>query len=87
MKTSTSFVKPHVIQLNLGTWLRDTTLDGRSVHRKFDLIGDNQILETQQLPSSNKTTSILRQFSLQGMKVTLKMEDVVATSNFTRLIQ
>ena len=89
METST-LVKSHTIQFQLGTWASDTTLDGRNVLYRFDIVGPNQLLEEQiSLPNTtySKRTTIMRIFTKDHMKVQLSINDVKATSQFKRKTQ
>ena len=46
METST-LVKSHTVQFQLGEWASDTTLDGRKVLYRFNIVGPNHLREEQ----------------------------------------
>ena len=75
------------MQFILEQEVEDTTLDGRNVLCKFQLIAPNRLLETQTFGADKSgQTTIERQFSPQGMRVILKVGDVTAYSYFARKI-
>ena len=85
IETST-LVKSHRMHFTLNQEVEDTTLDGRNVLCRFQLIGPNRLLETQTfgVAPDKRQTTIERQFSPRGMSVILKVGDVTAYSNFAR---
>eukprot|EP00088_Acartia_fossae_P066879 TRINITY_DN8311_c2_g1_i5.p1 TRINITY_DN8311_c2_g1~~TRINITY_DN8311_c2_g1_i5.p1 ORF type:complete len:192 (-),score=17.26 TRINITY_DN8311_c2_g1_i5:1438-2013(-) len=79
--TETPF-KTHTIRFRLDQQVDDYTMDGRSTKSIFN-VRDDQTLVEYQMGSVN--TTLVREFDSQRMKVTLRVNDVVATSIFPRV--
>ena len=61
METST-LVKSHTIQFQLGEWATDTTLDGRKVLYRFNIVGPNHLRE-EQISLPNTTDRYCKTFN------------------------
>lgn len=83
VRTDTLF-KSHEVTFRLGEAGRDTTMDGRTIDFVVERPRPNALLETQR--SRGKTTTLLREFSADAMRVTLRVGDVVSTSVFLRQV-
>jgi len=79
--TDTAF-KSHSIRFKLGTVVDDYTMDGRSIQTLFTLRDANTLIEHQM---GKVNTTLERAFDEDKMKVTLYVNNVIASSIFPRV--
>ena len=78
--TSTLF-KSHTVSFKLNERKNDITMDGRNVQFVITQTQPNQWIEVQ---SSDKVTTLTRNFLPEKMEVALKVNNVIASSIFIR---
>lgn len=75
-------LRTHNIQFQLDTWTQDTTMDGRRIMTMFTRPTVDTLVELQM--SDKVNTTLVRQFYNDRMEVTMRVNNVVATSLFKR---
>ena len=75
-------LRTHNIQFQLDTWTQDTTMDGRRIMTMFTRPTVDTLVELQM--SDRVNTTLVRQFYNDRMEVTMRVNNVVATSLFKR---
>jgi len=77
-------LRSHVINFYLDTWTDDVTMDGRNIKTKFTRPSPDTLLEFQMADRVN--TTLVRQFFQDKMIVRMNVNNVNASSLFTRNI-
>ncbi|KAK9504909.1 hypothetical protein O3M35_009079 [Rhynocoris fuscipes] len=81
LKSSSTF-KNTVIKFKLGEEFEQETPDGRKVKTIITLEGDNTLVEVQK---GDKETTLIREYSKEEVKMTLKIDDIVCTRIYKAL--
>ena len=78
---TTTLFKSHSVSFKLNELKNDITMDGRNVQFVVTQAEPNQWIEVQ---SSDKVTTLTRNFLPERMEVALKVNNVIASSIFIR---
>lgn len=82
IRTVTLF-RSHTLSFRLGVAGKDVTMDGRRVEYVIRRTGPNQLVEEQK-GSNNTVTKLVRDFKADRMEVSMRANDVAASSVFLR---
>lgn len=82
---TSTFVKGHSVTFDLDRPERDSTMDMREIETTFSLTSNNQLTEWQRgLGRREVTTTLVRDFTPEGMTVTMRAGRVTSVGFFRR---
>merc|ERR1712083_189214 len=83
IKTSTT-MKTMELKFRLGEEFTENTADGRTTKTTVTQEGNTMVVQQKAIKSGEKSVRSVREFDNDGVKVTITVEDVVATQYYKR---